>query len=82
MMVGSIGVGYWIAHLIFWCLVGWSAVEWRLRRSALFLGLWLIGYAGSGWVPGPSASMLFVSYVAMLDVALVLLTFKGDLRLT
>lgn len=82
MMVGSIGVGYWIAHGAFWALVGWSIVDGRLRRAALFVALWLIGYAGSGWIAGPPATMLFVSYVAMLDIALVLLVFKGDVRLT
>ena len=82
MMIGSIGVGYWIAHVAFWALVGWSVVEGRLRRAATFLVPWLIGYAGSGWIPGPPATMLFVSYVAILDIALVLFVFKGDVRLT
>ena len=82
MMIGSIGVGYWIAHLAFWALVGWSIADRRFRRAAVFVALWLIGYAGSGWIPGPPATMLFVSYVAILDIALVLLVFKGDVRLT
>ena len=81
MMIGSIGVGYWIAHVAFWALLGWSVVDHRLRRTAVFVALWLIGYAGSGWF-GLPAPMLFVSFVAILDIALVLLVFKGDVRLT
>ena len=79
-MVGSVAAGYWIAHGAFWVLVVYAAVELGARRVALVIALWLIGYGGSAWLPqgGP----LFVSYVAVLDIALVLMVFKGDIRLT
>jgi hypothetical protein len=79
-MVGSIAAGYWIAHGAFWLLMVFAAVELGPRRLAVFGALWLIGYAGSGWLHQGTA--LFVSYVAMLDVALVLFVFKGDVRLS
>jgi hypothetical protein len=79
-MVGSIGVGYWIAHGVFWLLIVFALSESRTRLAPVFVGLWLIGYAGSGWISQGAA--LFVSYVALLDVALVLALFRGDVRLT
>jgi hypothetical protein len=45
-----------------------------------FVLLWLIGYAGLWWL-GQGGTML-MSYVALLDIALVLLIFKGDVHLT
>jgi hypothetical protein len=80
MMVGSIAAGYWIAHAAFWLLAAFGASEIGPKRIAWFIGLWIIGYAGSGWFQ--QGAMLFVSYVAVLDIALVLLIFKGDVRLT
>jgi hypothetical protein len=45
----------------------------------LFVVLWGIGYVVSGWLM--IGSMLFTSYVAVLDIVLVLLVFKGDVQL-
>jgi hypothetical protein len=78
--VGSVSAGYWIAHGAFWVLLVFSAAERAARRIAIFVALWLIGYVGSGWLPEGTA--LFMSYVAVLDIALVFLVFKGDIRLT
>ena len=44
----------------------------------VFVVLWGIGYAVSR--PFMIGSFLFTSYVAVLDVVLVLLVFKGDVR--
>src|SRR5688572_27966688 len=52
-----------------------AVAELGPRWVAVFGGLWLIGYAGSGWLDQGTA--IFVSYVAMLDVALVLFVFKA-----
>jgi hypothetical protein len=59
----------------FWALlaVGWWIDELRLRTIAIFILLWVIGFAG--------LQALFLPYVALLDVALVLMVFKGDVRL-
>ena len=80
-MVGSIGIGFWIAHGAFWLLTIVAAVvEQRIRLAAVFVALWVVGYTGLAWLP--SASAWFLSYVAVLDIALVLFVFKGDIRLT
>jgi hypothetical protein len=79
-MVGSVSAAYWIAHGAFWLLVIYAAIELGTRRVALVIALWLVGYAGSAWVQ--QGATLFVSYVAVLDIALVLMVFKGDIRLT
>ena len=80
-MVGSIGIAFWIAHGAFWLLTIIAAVvEQRIRLAAIFVALWLVGYAGSMWLM--HASAWFLSYVAVLDIALVLFVFKGDVRLT
>ena len=80
-MVGSIGIGFWFAHGAFWLLTIIAAVvEQRIRLAAVFVALWLVGYVGSAWLT--AASAWFLSYVAMLDIALVLFVFKRDIRLT
>jgi hypothetical protein len=78
-MTGSIAAGYWIAHGTFWILLVFAWFERGARLAGLFLVFWLIGYAGSGWVEQGAA--LFVSYTALLDVVLVFLVFRGDVRL-
>jgi hypothetical protein len=64
----------------FWILlgVGWMLDELDWKGIAIFVLLWLAGYAGSSFV---ASGMLFTSYVAVLDIALVLVIFKGDVRL-
>jgi hypothetical protein len=80
-MPGSIGVAFWIAHGAFWLLIVVAVVvEQRVRLAATFVASWLAGYLGSAWLP--FASAWFLSYVAVLDIALVLLVFKGDVRVT
>ena len=71
-----------IAHLAFWLLLayGWFWDEIGPRGIALFLLLWLAGMIGLRFVAQGDA--LFPSFVALLDIALVFLIFKGDVRLT
>jgi hypothetical protein len=78
--VGAVGAGYWIAHTGFWILVVLAAAELGMRRTGGFVLLWVIGYVGSGWLP--QGGTVLMSYVALLDIALVLMIFKGDIRLT
>ena len=79
-MIGSAAIGSLIAHGAFWMLLvlGWT--ELRATRVAAFVALWLIGYAGSGWLEMGAA--WFMAYVAALDIALVLMVFRGDIHLT
>jgi hypothetical protein len=64
----------------FWVLLvaGWLLGELRFKGTAIFILLWLGAYVGSGLVPYPT---LFVTFVAVLDIALALIVFRGDVRL-
>ena len=69
-----------MAHAFFWVLLigGVGSGELGKKTAAAILMLWIAGWLGSSYVPyGP---VLFPSFVALLAVALVLLVFKGDLR--
>lgn len=81
-MIGSPGLAAWIAHLAFWALIawGWAAAELRTKGLVIFLLLWLAGFIGLPYAPYGAA--LFSSYVALLDVVLVLVIFKADLPIT
>jgi hypothetical protein len=81
-MVGSIPA--LIAHTAFWGLLlyGWVIGEMKLKRVALFLGLWLVGRVGLPYAPYAPARDMFSSFVAALDIALVFVIFRGDVRLT
>lgn len=83
MMTGTPIVAVWVAQLVFWAMlvVGFYMEELRARSVVVFLGLWVVGYVGlprAGIVGG----FLFTPYVAVLDLVLVFLLFKGDIRLT
>lgn len=70
-----------VAHIVFWLLlpVGWLFDEISGRTAGVFLALWAAGLFGLPFVPYGAG--LFSSYVALLDVSLVFLIFKGDVRL-
>jgi hypothetical protein len=76
------GIGALIAHVAFWVLLvyGWFWDELGPKGIVTFVVLWVGGMYALEWIPhGPD---MFFSWVAVLDVALVFLIFKGDLRLT
>lgn len=64
----------------FWALllVGWRLDELRVKSAAVFVLLWLAGFVGTSLA---HYGALFLPYVALLDVALVLVIFKGDVTL-
>jgi len=78
----SAGVAAWIAHLAFWILLpyGWFWDELHGAGIAVLLVLWAAGYFLLPLI-APVGAALFPSYVAILDVALVFMVFKGDVRL-
>ena len=80
--MGSAGIAAWIAHLAFWGLLlyGWTRHELGARAIAVFLLIWIAGLYGLPHIPFGEA--LFSSFVAILDIALVFLIFKADVRLT
>jgi hypothetical protein len=74
------GTAPWIAHLVFWGLLGTGVALGEIRRmtAVMLLVLWGAGLWGAPLLPYGAA--LFPSVVALIDVALVLLVFKGDVR--
>ena len=81
MRVGSPAVAAFIAHAVFWALLVYGRIVRELspRAAVIFLVLWLVAGFGGGfrpfWLP-------FSSCVAMLDVALVFVVARGDVRLS
>ena len=82
--MGSPVVAAWISQLAFGGLLvyGWAWGALASTRVAAFLLLWLAGRVGLPYVPYEPAHAMFSSFVAVLDVALVFMIFKGDVRLT
>ena len=64
----------------FWLLLGagWMLGELRWKGIAASLLLWLVGYAGTSFVV---QGVWFTPYVAVLDIGLVFVIFKGDVWL-
>jgi hypothetical protein len=60
---------------------GWVWEELKARGIVVYLALWTAGLYGLPYVH-PLGAAMFSSYVALLDLALVILIFKGDVRLT
>ena len=79
-MAGSPAVAGLIANAAFWLLIALGWRELGTRKALTFAGLWLIGYAGRGWVPQGAA--WFIVLVAVFDIALVLIVYRGDVHLT
>ena len=80
--MGSPAVAAFIAQVAFWTLVvyGVAVGELKAKGVTAFLLVWLVGRFGLPYLPyGPA---MFSSFVAALDIALVFLIFKGDVRLT
>jgi uncharacterized membrane protein YdcZ (DUF606 family) len=78
--MGSPAIAAFIAHISFLILVlyGWFCEEIGPRAAAVFLALWIGGFYGLSYLPYGAG--MFSSYVAILDIALVLVIFKGDLK--
>ncbi len=82
-MVASGAIGSVVAQLAFWILLVGGLVSGRLSRlaAAVFAGLWMAGSFGlprlAWW-----ASSLVTSWIAVLDVVLVFMVIKSDVKLT
>jgi hypothetical protein len=72
----------WIAEAAFVVLLGLGVVSGELSRArlVLFVALWLVGYFGLPALSSLGGSFV-TSYVAILDIALVFIVLKGDLRI-
>ena len=80
-MVDSPAIGAWVAHLTFWILIGygWISGDLSIRGTVIAMVMWVTAYISQSFVPLGGA--LFPSFVAIIDIALVLVVFKGDVRL-
>jgi hypothetical protein len=80
--MGSPSVAALISQAAFWGLLlyGWFCRELSPKGLAVFLLLWLVGLIGLPYVPYGNA--LFSPFVAALDIALVFVIAKGDVRLS
>jgi hypothetical protein len=80
--MGSVAIASWVAHLAFWILLlyGWWWDKLGPRGIVVFLFLWVAALFGLPYLPYGAA--LFLSFVAVLDIALVLVIFEGDVPLT
>jgi hypothetical protein len=79
-MIGSPLVGWWVAHVAFWVLLALAARDGRWRTIGVIGALWIAGYIASEQVA--ALSLFFMSYVAVLDIALVFIVLKRDIRIT
>jgi hypothetical protein len=79
-MIGSPLVGWWIAHVAFWILIGLAVRDRRWRTIAVVGTLWVAGYIASSQIT--ALNLFFTSYVAVLDIALVFIVLKRDIRIT
>ena len=79
-MIGSPLVGWWIAHAAFWVLIALAARDRRWRTIAVIGALWAIGYVASGRMA--ALTLFFMPFVAVLDIALVFIVLRRDIRLT
>lgn len=77
-MIGSPLVAGWIAHVAFWVLLALAARDRRWWAIGIVGVLWVAGYIASGQVA--SLALLFMPYVAVLDIALVFTVLKRDIR--
>ena len=80
--MGSPAVAWWIAQAVFWgCLLwGYACHELSLGAAVVFLLLWLVGLFGLPYARNGPA--FFSPYVAVVDIVLVFVVFKGDVKLT
>lgn len=78
----SAGIAAAIARWGFWFLLayGWAWGELTPRRISLFAVVWLLGWLGFPLLTYGDA--LFTAFVALLDVVLVLMIFKGDVKIS
>jgi hypothetical protein len=77
--MGAAGIAAWVALAAFWVLIVVGRDELGPKGIVLFVVLFFAGFLGRGFVP--YGASLFTSYLALLDIVLVLLVFKGDVTL-
>lgn len=78
----SSGLASLIAQVAFFSVAvyGRATDDLSTRAIIVFVALWAAGYILTGTID--YGSLFFTSYIAILDIVLVLMVFKGDIRLT
>ena len=81
-MTGAPLVAGWIADIAFWVLIVRGLISGELGRGATvaFIVLWLAGAFGLSYVP--YGDVLYIPFVAILDIVLVFIIEDGDVPLT
>jgi hypothetical protein len=82
-MIGTPLIGAVVAQLAFWVLLvlGIARGSFTKFGAAVFILLWLAGYIGLpriAWWTAPFVT----SWVAALDIALVFIVYRGDVKLS
>ena len=79
--MGSPAIASFVPHLVFWGLIAWGLASGALNRVATLAmaAAWLALPYALAYVPDGSA--LFSPLVAVLDIVLVFVVFKRDVRL-
>ena len=71
-----------VAHVAFWVILAFGLLTGELwpRRAGLFVLAW---FGGAFVLPYlvPATALAITPYVALLDIVLVLVVFKEDVRL-
>jgi len=82
-VINSGSVAGWVAQVAFWAILGLGIVFGELKRSStlIFLALWAVGFFLLPRI-SPYSGLLVTPYVAVLDIVLAFLVFKGDVRLS
>ena len=72
-----------VAHVAFWVILAFGVLSGELwpRRAWLFVLAWFVGAFVLPYVV-PPFSLVVTPYVALLDIVLVLVVFKGDVGLS
>jgi len=81
-MIDTPLLGAVVAHVAFWVLLALGLVygEFGKGRAAALVGLWVVGFVGIPRIAWWTAQLV-TSWVAVLDIVLVFVVFKGDVRL-
>jgi hypothetical protein len=81
-LVSTPVIGALVAQIAFWVLLvlGVSSRALGARGAAVFVALWTAGYLILPRIAWWTAGFI-PSWIALLDIALVFIVFKGDVRL-
>ena len=82
-MVGSASIAGYAAFVLFWAILGIGAAFGELgwRGVLTFVLLWVCGVYGLPHLYS-AGGFLVTPYIAVLDIVLVFIVFKGDVRLS